>query len=189
MSVKVLPWIGGIVVWAALLFGALSMAVMPLDWGHSVCGIWGCGPPTHVLAACHLSWLVILTPLSALVATRFSAPTVVRTAFFLVAGSVAVMLSFLAYEAITWLPQSNSFQAGFFWRRWLFVMVTMVDVPVFETLLLGLILIAPALLRNKRGARRAYSQSSQVDTEQSQKTFDAGIHENGRRDIIHDAVD
>jgi hypothetical protein len=46
--------------WAAMLFAALSITNLPGNWGHSVCGVWGCGPPTQVLVGCHLAWFAVL---------------------------------------------------------------------------------------------------------------------------------
>ena len=39
-------------------FGALQLG--RLELGHSICGPWGCGPPTEALLAMHCFWLVSL---------------------------------------------------------------------------------------------------------------------------------
>jgi len=144
MSSLTIQLIGASVAGAALLLGTLSMALLPLPWGHGICGVWGCGPPKNVLAACHLSWLVVLTPPTAFLAARASPATQWRIAILAIAGGLVVTVGVLAYEALTWLPLANRLQADFFWHRWLFVLVTTVDLPVFQTLLLGIALLLRA---------------------------------------------
>ncbi len=129
--------------WAALLLGALSIAASPLDSGHAVCGVWGCGPPTHVLLSCHLAWIIVLAPLAVIADLWFSLARRRWVAFLLVAGATAAAVGCLTHEAVYWLPHADSIQAGYLWHRWLFVLATMVDVPVGESLLLGLFLLRP----------------------------------------------
>ena len=52
-------WLTG---WGLTLAGTLSIASLPGDWGNSICGAWGCGPPLQALVACHASWVVVLIP-------------------------------------------------------------------------------------------------------------------------------
>ena len=50
------------IAWALAAFGALSLANLPGEYGHSLCGPWGCLPPLQALAAMHLFWVVVLGP-------------------------------------------------------------------------------------------------------------------------------
>ena len=63
MSAATLKFCFGMTLWSGLLFGSLSVANLPGDWGHGICGPWGCGPPMQALVACHFAWLVVLAPL------------------------------------------------------------------------------------------------------------------------------
>lgn len=143
MQRNTLLLIGAGVAWAALLLGALSIAALPLDSGHAVCGVWGCGPPTHVLLACHLAWIIVLAPLGMIADLWFSPARRRWVAFLLIAGGTAAVLGCLVHEAAHWLPQANNIQAGYLLHRWLFVLATTVDAPVGESLLLGVLLLRP----------------------------------------------
>jgi hypothetical protein len=59
----------GMIAWASALLGSLSISRLPGDWGHGICGPWGCGPPLQSLVACHVSWLVVLGPATLLLAS------------------------------------------------------------------------------------------------------------------------
>ncbi|MCA9061753.1 MAG: hypothetical protein KDA96_01760, partial [Planctomycetaceae bacterium] len=61
-----IPWL----LWAMTFWGTLQLSDAPIFQEHSVCGVWGCGPPTNALLACHLGWLVFLAP-SIPLANRF----------------------------------------------------------------------------------------------------------------------
>lgn len=125
--------------WAAALALVLSIANWPGDWGHALCGPWGCGPPLQALLACHLAWLVTLAPPAVLLVRSPRVPTNIRrrigTALCL-AGAV-ILVGLVARERATWWPTAGEWQRNFFWQRCGFVLATTVDVPIVQLLLIG----------------------------------------------------
>jgi hypothetical protein len=151
MSPSLSRALGAIVVWGVVLWGALSIARLPGDWGHGVCGPWGCGPPLQALLACHLSWLVVLLPLAGVL--RLWLPCRqqrVLGMIVLVAGCVGLG-GLVAYELTTWWPAVSEWQRHFFWQRIGFVIATQVDLPVIELILTGVCLLTGARSGRIRG--------------------------------------
>ncbi len=126
-------------VWAASLFAALAIRDLPGNWGHSICGPWGCGPPLQTLLACHLAWLVVLAPPAALLVQSQRVPTHVLRRFGTVLCVIAVVsvAAMIIYQRVAWWPSASEWQRGFFWQRCGFVLATMIDLPVAQVLLLG----------------------------------------------------
>ncbi len=141
MSNSTLRFCVGLVVWSDLLLASLSVAKLPGDWGHGICGAWGCGPPTQALAACHLAWLVVLTPPVSFVMRR-SRQTQVRAGLLLVLASVTLLLMVIVYQRIVWWPEASDWQRTFFWQRCGFCVATTVDVPMVQLFGMGLVLLS-----------------------------------------------
>ena len=129
--------------WAATLYTALSITNLPGNWGHSVCGVWGCGPPTQVLVGCHLAWLVVLIPLSLIIGRsyrkRSGSPQQLGKFLFLSGASLVMIV--VIYQAATWWPAANDWQSNYFLQRCGFVIVTSVDIPMLQLLAIGLFMI------------------------------------------------
>ena len=52
----------GLFVWGGLLLACLSLRHLQALNQHSVCGPWGCGPPTNALLAVHVGWTAVIWP-------------------------------------------------------------------------------------------------------------------------------
>ena len=109
------------------------------DLGHTICGPWGCGPPLEALLACHLAWIVVLTPAAGWIfwSGYFSATTVVRIGQVLVGVGMAWLIGVLAYQVLVWLPQAGVWQRAYLPQRYGFVIATTVDFPMVQCLLIG----------------------------------------------------
>jgi hypothetical protein len=125
--------------WLAALYGALQLQRLPVGsfGGHDVCGPWGCGPPTAVLLACHVFWVVLIGPPAVFAAFRLPAKVVWLLGIGLVAVGLFGLVGVAAWEAATWLPQASAWQRHFIGQRYLFALVTLVDVPIAQSLLIG----------------------------------------------------
>ncbi|GIW95485.1 MAG: hypothetical protein KatS3mg110_3526 [Pirellulaceae bacterium] len=128
-----------LLLWGAALYGALSIAKIPGDFGHALCGPWGCAPPAQALAACHLAWLIVLVPLSLLV--RRCLP---GNSQWLLAGALllagAVALSLLVYRELTvWWQEVDPYTARYLPHRLLFAVLVNVDVPIVPLLISALL--------------------------------------------------
>lgn len=130
----------GLTIWAVCLAGALSVANLPWDLGHAICGPWGCGPPVQALVACHLAWFVALVPPAVLLVRwrRPSGTMLRRVGLLLVALAGAVLMAIVIYERLVWWPEASELQQAYFWQRYGFAIATAVDVPVVQVLVVGL---------------------------------------------------
>ncbi len=126
--------------------GALSISQWPGNWGHGVCGPWGCGPPLQALVACHLAWSVFLSPAAVLLVRR-TPRTRRRIGLALVLVSTASILFVIGYEWFTWWPVVSPWQQAYFLRRIGFVIVTAIDLPILQTLGIGVLLLVSSRSR------------------------------------------
>ncbi len=147
--------LAGIVAWGIALTATLSIARLPGDWGHGVCGPWGCGPPLQALVACHLSWLVVLLPLASVSQTWLSRRQQQVLGIIVMVSGCAGLIGIATHEYGTWWPAVNEWQRGFFWQRVGFVIATWVDLPLVELILAGLLLLTLGQSTENRGVVQA----------------------------------
>jgi hypothetical protein len=128
--------------WAASLFGVLALQYLPDRFfgEHSVCGPWGCGAPLPALLACHGFWLVLFAPATIFAARRLGPRAVWRVGAAFVALAGVGLVSVGVWQALTWWSAVDKSLHQFAGQRYLFVLATLVDVPVLETLLAGVTL-------------------------------------------------
>ena len=156
MSAATIRFSIGLSTWASALLGSLLVSQIPGDWGHSICGPWGCGPPTQSLVACHLSWFVVLVPAIVLVA-KFGGLTSnawwwIGLGFF--AAGLLGLVAIVVHEQITWLPSAGDYQRAYFWHRCGFVLATTVDAPITQSTFVGLGTMVVSQCIQARGAQR-----------------------------------
>lgn len=138
----------GLVGWAALLYGALTLRRVPGEFSYLICGPWGCGPSLQSLVACHTFWLVLIGPPLWVVGGRWSLSGLrLATAgiwFVVIAGVLVTCI----WQIVTWIP---SFPGGTelawqnYWQRCLFVLATMVEVPLLPLAIASLPLLTRSL--------------------------------------------
>jgi len=133
----------GLSLWGVVLTGTFSIAGVPGQWGHDICGPWGCGPPVQALLAWHLSWIVLLVPLSFLAGFRLTPTARNRTCAGLLVLFATAMLAVAAHECLIWYPSAGDAAQQFIVQRIGFRIVTLVEAPILELLLPALILADP----------------------------------------------
>ena len=123
----VASWFG--LMWASLQVGKFNL-------GHSICGAWGCGPPLEALLSIHLFWIALAVPPLVMLSRWVAAPWK-----FLGTAILFVVMAALIGIGI-WDVSSHraTYQAGYYWQRYLFSVATLVDVPVPAALLSGIAL-------------------------------------------------
>lgn len=126
-------------VWGSLLLVALSMHDMQILNQHSVCGAWGCGPPTSALIALHCGWMVVLWPPLVYLPRRLSLPrrAVTVTSLALIAASISGLIGIVIWQWAVWLPNTSEWARPYIWRRCGFVIVTASDWPLLQLLFAG----------------------------------------------------
>lgn len=127
-------------VWGLTLWGVLQLSNAPVLNSHSVCGIWGCGPPTNALLACHLGWLVFLLPVLPL--TRSFGRQFPRASLGLLSSFVVLsvfgLLAVGLHDLMFWYPAASEAARGYFMRRWAFSAITQTDLPMLELFAVGI---------------------------------------------------
>ena len=137
MSLSSFRIIAGIVVWGLVFLATLSIGQVRADWGHGICGPWGCGPPLPALLACHLSWMVVMLPLAALIRTRIGERATRLLGSMLMTFGLIGIVGIIAYEFFTWWPSATEFHRRYLWQRLGFSIVTQIDLPVIESIFIG----------------------------------------------------
>ena len=126
-------WLIPLVGWAAALFGCLQLHTLDLD--HSICGPWGCGPPSSALLAMHSFWLVLLMPLAWL------GPMVWPSLDWAAFGKVLLWAGLAAMVVIGvtdfFIFQSDLTRPVYIWQRFLFRLATLPDWPFMQLALTG----------------------------------------------------
>ena len=153
MSREFLSALGYLLSWGVCLGSTLSLIRLPGNWGHGVCGPWGCGPPLQTLLACHLSWLVFLFPLLFVGGRFLSAKWQQRIAAMAIIFSLTLFAGFGIYERLSWWVDASQSQRRYFWHRVGFSILTSVEIPAIEILLLGV--IALLLKSGRQMAKRS----------------------------------
>lgn len=135
-------WIALLSLWALLIYGASSLRHLQDATGHSVCGPWGCGPPTGALLAMHMVWLAVLLPPTLVIPAGFqlSPPTWRSTGVLLMIIGLLGVLAIVGWQWFVWLPQAGPNGWRYIWQRCGFALATTVDVPPLQIFLVGLIL-------------------------------------------------
>ncbi len=131
------PWIA----WGMVLWGVLKIGEFPWPTTHDICGPWGCGPPVTALIACHGAWLVIFTPLAYVVPALTSWRHCRRIGWLLQAVGMLGILGMGLYELAVWLPAVPESVRTYFGHRWAFSVVTLTDVPLVQSIVLGTCLV------------------------------------------------
>ena len=130
------PWL----LWSLAFWSTLKLSNAPILEGHSVCGIWGCGPPTNALLACHLGWMVFLAPSMPLAFHFFTQRQRLLNIGFWVSCSAGLTGVFAIglHEFFTWYPNATDLARSYFLRRWAFAVITLTDFPTIPLFLYGL---------------------------------------------------
>lgn len=162
MSRATVRLVFGLTIWSLVLVGALSIATQPGDWGHSICGAWGCGPPLQALIGCHLAWIVVLLPAG--IWLRFSLPNGYRSVIGWSALAISVLgiVGLVCYEWITWWNVAKEFQREYFRERVMFSIATRIELPLIQLFFVGLLLVLP---RSERIRRDSLERSSASNSE------------------------
>ena len=128
---------GILLIWGLTLWAVLQLNDFKFAQAHSICGIWGCGPPVKTLVMCHLAWCVILFPLAWIIPPNYSRLVNIITGRTLIAAGLLTVLIIGTYEACTWLQRVGDAYQKYYFHRWAFVVITLTDVPIVQTVILG----------------------------------------------------
>ena len=160
MGTLIWRWSAALVAWGFALTATLSVANSRSDWGHSVCGPWGCGPPLQALVACHAAWIVVLVPPTLLMRRRLSPGVRWKTGWIVVAIGMVGIIGLGLSESLSWLSHADEWQRRYLPQRIGFKLVTLVDVPLMQ-----LVVVAVALL--VRGQHRRATDHSPLTSSAS----------------------
>lgn len=139
--------VAGLVVWGALLYGALLLREVPGNTEGLLCGPWGCTTSLQALASLHAFWLVLLGPPVFWWGRGRSARQLKRLGMWLVVAGLAGGTAVGAWYAITWLPDATPWLRKYFVQKCLLELARLGEVPIVPVTVLGIICWA----RGKRG--------------------------------------
>ena len=140
----------GVGIWAAALYGSLAISQFRGDWGHGVCGPWGCGPPVQALVSCHLFWVVLLALPLCLASAHSSPAALRRIGLGLLFGGALGLVAVAVWQALVWLPAVHGWSRSYFLQRYLFTLATLVEAPIAQISLAGAALWRIARLRQDK---------------------------------------
>ena len=122
-------------VWIAAVWGTLQIHRLDLQLGHSVCGPWGCGPPTEALLGYHGFWTLMFLPPAIGLGFYLSAQTARRVGIaVLMFGALAILIH-VGVDGVSHANRVGSTEYAA--QRALFKLVTSVDLPMIPTILAG----------------------------------------------------
>lgn len=124
--------------WGVALWGTLQLGNLPGEWEH-VCGPWGCGPSVKALATWHASWAVFLGLPTLLAIWHFPAKWIRRAGLASMLAGLVGLVGIAVWEVFHWLPLVSQAEQQHLAARYLFVIVTLVDVPIVQLTLVGII--------------------------------------------------
>ena len=131
--------------WRLGLWGLSSWLVLrlhdaPFAGEHSICGPWGCGPTIPALLAAHGFWLITLVPLAYWARSSLSASRAIVLGRILLGLSAGGITSVAIWELAHWPTTDHAELRAYTVQHGLFALATLVEVPLTQGLLAGLIL-------------------------------------------------
>ncbi len=139
-----------LLLWGAGLYGALQVRQVESLNVHGICGPWGCGPPVSALISWHGFWLLLVAPIVGLTVRGCSAKWLRRVGLAVTSVGLLTLVAIAVWQAVTWLPQVSEGRLTYFVQRYLFKVITLVDVPVMPITLAGLAALAGVKLKRRR---------------------------------------
>lgn len=156
-------------IWGTGILGAIQLQHADIGGEHSICGPWGCGPPTGALLAMHVGWLAVLgLPLLYLpFRLRISRVWVNRLAAILIAAGLLGVVAIIAWQWLVWLPQAGQWSREYIWQRCGFAVAAAVDFPFVQLVAIGLLLTVSNALLPSRSASMVHpsAKARQPSTE------------------------
>jgi hypothetical protein len=128
-------------VWVAALFGFLSLHRISDDWGHDICGPWGCGPPLQALIGWHGFCLVAATLPVGIAVSHWPKRRQWWTGVALASAGVAGVLVILGVQCVAAYQAVSQGQPAYLIQPWLFNLATFTSVPLVPMILAGSVLI------------------------------------------------
>ena len=146
------------IAWAAIVLGSLQSKLLVSASAHSVCGPWGCGPETAALVAMHAGWLAVIGPplFYFPIRLKWQRAAYHRLSLGLFASGLAGVLAIVAWQWLVWLPQAGPGSKDYIWQRCGFAVVTTVDLPLLQFLLVAVLLWATAALGERTARTRSW---------------------------------
>lgn len=144
-----------LLVWGAGMYGVLQLGNVESLNVHGICGPWGCGPPVSALISWHGFWLLLVAPVVGLTLRGCSQTWLRRGGLAVTSVGLLTLAGMAIWQAVTWLPQVPDGQPTYFVQRYLFTVITLVDVPIMPFTLAGLAMLVGSKLRRSECSRRS----------------------------------
>jgi hypothetical protein len=136
-----------LLVWGAAVYVSLMIYFIPGEFSHSICGPWGCYPDIQPLAALHTAWLAGIILPAVLAARSLPVRWARRLGWATTALGAMGLAVVTCREALTWLPEVPEEWRGFFHLRMVYTVAMLVDVPLLQLVLAGIVICVIVRLR------------------------------------------
>jgi hypothetical protein len=154
--------------WTATAWGILQLRNIRFD--HALCLPGRCGPPLGALLSIQLFWL--LGTVTIVVAMLYFLPNwplrrigVGVTMVALIGMAIVIGVDYARWHPAVHLADSPTFASfGYQFRRFVFPIVTMVDVPWLQTAIGGLLLAGGSKLTTRQSSGTASPSESSEET-------------------------
>jgi peroxiredoxin len=137
-SIIGLSWRLGL--WGLATWFVLRLHDAPIAQQHSICGPWGCGPTIPALLSAHGFWLIALVPLAYWARSTLAGSMRIVLGRILLGLSTGGIVSFLIWELAHWPLTEHAGLGKYTVQRCVFAMATLVEVPLIQGVIAGLIL-------------------------------------------------
>jgi hypothetical protein len=102
------------------------------------------------LISWHGFWLLLVAPIVGLTVRGCSTKWLRRVGLAVTSVGLLALVAIAVWQAVTWLPQVTEGQPTYFVQRYLFKVITLVDVPVIPITLAGLAVLVGVKLKRRR---------------------------------------
>jgi hypothetical protein len=128
--------------WLTAAILALSVSVIPFDFGESLCGVWGCLPPLPALVAMHLFWCVVFSA-GVWTVCRWWPFQSRRIGIAILIIAFGLCFVVIGRDIINWLSLASPEDAHFWPRRMAYTIATQSDLPLLQSILAGAMCLIP----------------------------------------------
>jgi hypothetical protein len=154
--------------WGLTAYASLKIAELPGNWGHGLCGPWGCAPPIQSLVACHLAWLATLLFVTEIL-LGYKYKSLNSWLFYGTMASAGLLLTgLISYEYVMWYLKVSEYQKSYFLQRIGFSISTHIELPIIQLVMTsGWLLLRKGLFAQSMHVDEIQISEDTISTEEA----------------------
>lgn len=154
----------GTAIWGGAMYGVLQGRHISWSYDHAVCGKWGCGPTTQALLSYHGFWLVLLMPPTVLFCRSTPPRQLRRIGRWVTLVGFLGALGIMIWARQDWINTTNPFDHKYAVHHAVFVLANLIDVPVVQVTLAGIVCSLFGIFRNDNPDEEQNTLEAAADT-------------------------